>query len=86
MGFFTNQPAKINPQIALTKLETMSVDWLDQLYQAAEVVDDEYLSELIAQIPQEKADLAEILTELMKEFRVDKIIDLSKQAFEQKNR
>lgn len=83
-GFFTNQPTKIDLQIALTQLKTMSVDWLNQLYQAAEVVDDECLSELIAQIPQEKADLAEIITELMKEFRVDKIIDLAKKALSKK--
>ena len=75
-GFHTSQPPKIIRQIALEHLENMPREWLLELHQAAEVVDNKYLRELIDEIPPTKSDLAEILLDLMESFRVDKIISL----------
>ena len=84
--FHTSQPTKIIQQAVLDHLDNMSVEWLTQLHQAAEVVDNLCLSELIDQIPAEKSDLAEIIVDLMESFRVDKIIDLAKQALSKKEK
>lgn len=83
-SFSTSRSTKITQQIALEHLESMPVEWLMQLYQAAEVVDNKYLSELIDEIPSTKSDLAEILLDLMKTFRVDKIISLTDEALSHK--
>lgn len=84
--FHTSQPTKIIQPVALDDLESMSVEWLTQLHQAAEVVDNLCLSELIDQITPKKSDLAEILLDLMESFRVDKIIDLAEQALSKKEK
>ena len=57
---------------------------LTQLHQAAEVVDNQRLTELVDQLTLEQADLAETLTNLMNQFRVDKIIDLAERALSKK--
>ncbi|MGK7950315.1 MAG: ATP-binding protein [Xenococcaceae cyanobacterium] len=83
-SFYSSRSTKITQQIALEHLESMPVEWLMQLYQAAEVVDNKYLSELIDEIPSTKSELAEILLDLMKTFRVDKIIYLTEETLSHK--
>ena len=58
----------------------MSSKWLTQLHEAAEVADNNHLSELIEQIPADRSELADIIADLMNNFRVDKITDLAEQA------
>ena len=75
---------QINQQLTPEKLEIMSVEWLTQLHQAAEVVDNQRLTELVEQLTIEQADLAETLTDLMNQFRVDKIIKVTERALSKK--
>ncbi|HEY9707108.1 MAG TPA: ATP-binding protein, partial [Oculatellaceae cyanobacterium] len=58
-------------------LAVMPADWVAQLYQAARQVDDELVSNLIAQIPEEEVDLVKGLTDLMNNYRFDQIISLT---------
>ncbi|MBE9141676.1 hybrid sensor histidine kinase/response regulator [Planktothrix mougeotii] len=52
--------------------------WVQQLHQAAVSGDDSWVSELIQQIPDSQVELAEILTLLVDEFRLDTISDITK--------
>jgi len=61
-------------------VNVMPTPWLTQLQQAAECVDNEHLRQLITQIPAEHAFLAESLSEWVKNFRCDKIVELIEQA------
>ncbi|MBA3922188.1 MAG: response regulator, partial [Nostocaceae cyanobacterium] len=61
-------------------VNVMPTPWLTQLQQAAECVDNEHLRQLITQIPAEYAFLAESLSEWVKNFRCDKIVELIEQA------
>ncbi len=63
-------------------LAAMPADWVAQLYKAASQVDDELVSNLIAQIPKEKVELANGLTDLMNNYRFDQIIALIQPAAE----
>ncbi len=57
-------------------LETMQNEWIEQLYQAAQACSDLLILELIEQIPKDKKMLAEVLKELVDDFRYDQIIEL----------
>jgi PAS domain S-box-containing protein len=61
-------------------LSVMPRDWVVDLYQAALCVDDSRILELIEQIPETEKNLASALTDLVDNFRIDIIIDLT-QAF-----
>ncbi|MGC9528293.1 MAG: ATP-binding protein [Limnospira sp.] len=58
------------------RLGVMPVDWLVQFQQAAIDLDDDLVLELIAQIPENHADLAAALTDCVNRFRLDIIINL----------
>jgi len=60
-------------------LAVMSSEWIAQLYQAADLAEDEVIFQLIAQIPEPYSDLAEILADLVQKFRYEKIIELTEQ-------
>ncbi len=62
----------LNPQA----LAVMPSEWVAQLYQAATQVDDELVLNLISQIPDEKVELADGLTNLVNNYRFDQIIAL----------
>lgn len=57
-------------------LKAMPADWLEELYQASIDLDDDSVLKLIAQIPENHASLAIALTDCVKNFRLDKIIDV----------
>lgn len=61
-------------------LRGMSPLWLDQLYQAADAIDNERIFQLIEEIPPESNSLALIIADLVNSFRCDRIIDLIEEA------
>ncbi|NEO91814.1 MAG: response regulator [Moorea sp. SIO3G5] len=64
---------------ALTReaLAVMPAEWVEQLYQAANQVNNQRIFQLIEQIPSEHGPVAIALTDLVRNFRCDKIIDLT---------
>ncbi|NEP48196.1 MAG: response regulator [Moorea sp. SIO3C2] len=67
---------------ALTReaLAVMPAEWVAQLYQAANEVNNQQIFQLIEQIPSEHDPVAIALTDLVRNFRCDKIIDLTEPA------
>lgn len=63
-------------QLTSDSFSVMSLEWLEQFLQAAEQVDNKQLFDLIEQIPPEYVSTADTLTDLVRNFRCDKIIDL----------
>ncbi|MEG4044905.1 PAS domain S-box protein [Microcoleus sp. Pol17_C1] len=57
-------------------LSMMSPQWLEQMYQAAYYLDTEVMNELIGQIPESKASLAQALTDYINNFNSDRIMEL----------
>jgi signal transduction histidine kinase/DNA-binding response OmpR family regulator len=76
-----NKAASIIPQeLTSEELTVMSNEWLKELYEAAEQVDNRAILELIDQIPPHQAAIAQKLALLVEHFRCDKIIDLTEPA------
>jgi signal transduction histidine kinase/CheY-like chemotaxis protein len=63
-------------QLTSDSFSVMSLEWIEQFLNAAEQVDNKQLFELIDRIPPEYESTADTLTDLVKNFRCDKIIDL----------
>ena len=63
-------------------LQVMPKPWQERLYQAAIDLDDEQILALVAEIPEDYADLAKAIANLVNQFRLDKIIDLIEQIEE----
>jgi signal transduction histidine kinase len=61
----------------LSELAKMPVLWVKELYQAANVVNEELVLDLIKKIPEEKATLAQALTDLLNDFRLDVIVRIT---------
>ncbi len=61
-------------------LKGMSPLWLDELYQAADAIDNERIFQLIEEIPPESTSLALTIADLVNSFRCDRIIDLIEEA------
>ncbi len=81
----TSVSTLIPPQILTAEdLSVMSTDWLVNLYQAAICVDDSGILELIKQIPESEATLASSLTDLVENFRIDIIIDLTQLYYDER--
>jgi len=57
-------------------LKVMPHQWLKEFYQAADSIDDDQLLQLIDQIPSPHSALAKALTDLVKTFRCDQILNL----------
>ena len=64
-------------QIVSERLARQPQAWIDQLHQASSLADAEWVSQLINEIPQSEAQLATLLTKLVKGFRCDLIAELS---------
>ncbi|WP_228056943.1 PAS domain S-box protein [Tychonema sp. LEGE 07203] len=65
-------------------LSVMPADWVVDLYQAALCVDDNRILGLIEQIPETEANLANALTDLVDNFRIDIIIDLTQLYYDER--
>ncbi|MDZ8055411.1 MAG: PAS domain S-box protein [Aulosira sp. ZfuVER01] len=59
----------------------MPTEWIGELHQAAIAVDGERIFQLIEQIPQSHADLAEKLLNLVRSFCFDEILELTSHLF-----
>ncbi|MGA9378761.1 MAG: response regulator [Phormidium sp.] len=57
-------------------LQVMPPEWIDQLYQAADAVDNEKIFLLLEKLPPEYAHISRSIADLAHNFRCDKIIDL----------
>lgn len=66
-------------------LAQMPPQWVAQLHQAALYTDEKLVFSLLEQIPEESAPLANALTELVNNFRIDKIIDLSERVISKRS-
>ncbi|WP_172188784.1 response regulator [Microcoleus asticus] len=64
-------------------LSVMPTDWVVELHRAALCVDDNRILELIEQIPETEANLANTLTDLVDNFRIDIIIDLTQLYYDE---
>jgi two-component system sensor histidine kinase/response regulator len=65
-------------------LRVMPADWVVELHRAALCVDDNRILELIEQIPETKANLAKALRDLVDNFRIDIIIDLTQLYYDER--
>ncbi|MEG3862082.1 response regulator [Microcoleus sp. herbarium12] len=65
-------------------LSVMPTDWVVDLYRAAICVDDNRILGLIEQIPETEANLANALTDLVDNFRIDIIIDLTQLYYDER--
>lgn len=71
------QNAKVEDyRLKAESLSVMPAEWIKQLYQAANAVDNSQLFQLIEQIPEGQAFLADSLKHWVHNFRCDKIIAL----------
>lgn len=82
----SHQPSEVSSQLEekaesyMLKAESLNVmpaEWVAQLHQAALCTDEKLIFSLIEQIPEEFAPLANALTDLVNNFRIDKVIDLT---------
>ncbi|MEG5175353.1 PAS domain S-box protein [Microcoleus sp. B3-D7] len=62
--------------VSAADLSMMSPQWLEQMYHAAYYLDTEVMNELIVQIPESKASLAQALTDYINNFNSDRIMEL----------
>ncbi|HEY9649456.1 MAG TPA: ATP-binding protein, partial [Coleofasciculaceae cyanobacterium] len=67
-----------------SSLQVMPPEWIHQLYQAADSVNDEEIFRLIEQIPTTHSPLAKAIADSIKNFRYDYLIDLIEAAEQQK--
>ncbi len=57
-------------------LAVMSSEWVNELYEAADSVDNEQIFQLLSQLPDSQANLSNAIADLVNNFRCDQIIDL----------
>ena len=62
--------------LSVEALSEMSPQWLEEMYQAAYYLDTDIMNELIAQIPKSKDSLSKALTDCIKNFNCDQIMEL----------
>lgn len=68
----------LNSSFTLTSacFQDLSLEWIEELYQAADAVDNDQILALISQLPPDRANLGTALTDLVNNFRCDQILDL----------
>lgn len=57
------------------QLAAMPASWITELYQAALALDEELVLQLIEEIPENQESLAEVLKDLLKNFRLDLVLE-----------
>ena len=62
-------------QLTAESLTVMPSEWVQQLHHAALAMDDQSVIELIQQIPEKEATLANTISNLVDNFRLDLIVD-----------
>ncbi len=68
-----------SPTVTATDLSIMPAEWVANLRQAALCTDDEWILQLIAEIPDTHPAIAQTLLALVNRFRFDEIIQLTTQ-------
>lgn len=64
----------------LSELAKMPILWVKELYQAANVLNEDLVFDLIQEISPENTSLAEALTDLFNDFRLDVIVHVTQQV------
>jgi CheY-like chemotaxis protein len=84
---YDDQQAPTSPQapapilsVTPEALSVMPASWVNQLHRAALFADDELITRLIEQIPLEYDSLRQALRELLNNFRLEQLIDLTEPA------
>ena len=77
-----NAPSQLQPEPSTMSLRSadlaiMPSEWIAQLRQAASNLDDEQILQLLDQIPAEQGAIAAVLTDLVRNFRLDTILELT---------
>jgi len=76
------QPAFAGANLSPEALGVMSPEWLEEMYQAAYCLDADVMLELIRQIPDSEANLANALRELVINFNTDIVMQLTRALLE----
>ncbi|MGL6342300.1 MAG: response regulator, partial [Waterburya sp.] len=63
-------------------LAVMSDDWLEALSEAAELINEQLITQLLAQVPQEHQNLAQAIQKQVDNFDFERIINLAQAAVE----
>jgi signal transduction histidine kinase len=63
--------------LILEELATMPSEWVQQLYEAANEVNEDFVADLIAEIPENHTALSKALQNLINDFRLDIIVRLT---------
>lgn len=87
-----NQSSKTTANIPITSvnksnfesIEALTDEWLDKIYQAAQIADYQVLKELLSEIEQEYGEIAAGFDFWLEEFRMDKIAELAEAAISKK--
>jgi predicted Zn-dependent protease with MMP-like domain len=58
----------------------MSDEWLKELYEAAELINEKLITQLLSQIPQENQNLARSIQQEVDNFDFDRIMNLAQEA------
>ena len=77
---YSSQPVASYLQVTPEQLAVMPADWIARLHQAARSLDAELMNRLIKQIPESNHPLAIALTDLINNFRFDRIMELTQPA------
>jgi len=59
-----------------SSLAAMPAEWIEQLYQAANLIDNDWIFNLLEQVPTNRASLSQTIENWANNFRCDKILDL----------
>ncbi|MGL5063251.1 MAG: PAS domain S-box protein [Microcoleus sp.] len=71
-----NHKANVPFVLSAASFRVMPIQWVNELYEAADAVDNEWIFRTIDSIPPDRANFAREIAELAKNFRCDRIIDL----------
>jgi CheY-like chemotaxis protein len=74
------QPPVSEEPVVPEALAVMPAPWISQLHQAALYADDELINQLIEQIPIQHASLRQTLKEMLNNFRLEELINLTESA------
>jgi PAS domain S-box-containing protein len=74
------QPPDSEAPLIPEALAIMPAPWITQLHQAALYADDELINQLIQQIPLEHGSLSRALREMLNNFRLEELINLTESA------
>jgi len=77
---YSSQPVASYLQVTPEQLAVMPADWITRLHQAARSLDAELMNRLIKQIPESNYSLAIALSDLINNFRFDRIMELTQTA------